>query len=281
MRPLLLLLALATLTVFVALPAQSPLPAQTEKAGEAPKPQPAGNPDGPKSVEFPAPDGLGITADLWADKDKTRPIVLLCHQARSSRGEYRVIAPRLVAAGFNCLAIDQRSGQGLADVSKGVRNETAVRAKAEGKRTGYGDAEQDIVAATVWIRKQGYSGRLTLWGSSYSAALAFVIASKLEAIDAVIAFSPGEYLRPGDAVATAAAKLEKPVLIVSPQSEKRQANAIFNATAAKQRTLCINPHNMHGSRTLFMAEDSRPAWDAVLNFLRRHGRGVRNPVKSE
>jgi len=290
MKSSLLPLALAILIGSATLPALPALCAQTGdtakkgkagKAGKTQAPRPVPHAVQRKTVKFPAPDGLIITGDLWAAEDKSRAFVLLCHQARSSRGEYRTIAPRLVLAGFNCLAIDQRSGRGLPEVSAGIRNETAARAATEGKGTGYRAAEQDIVAAVVWIRKQGYTGRLTLWGSSYSAALAFVIAVNLEQVDAVIAFSPGEYLRPGDAVADAAAKLTKPVLIVSPQTEKRQADAIFKVTATKKRTLCINPHNLHGSRTLFMAKNSTPAWDAVLNFLRRHGRGARKPVKSK
>jgi hypothetical protein len=41
---------------------------------------------------------------------KSQPYILLSHQAGSNRAEYAPIAPRLVKPGFNCLAIDQRSG---------------------------------------------------------------------------------------------------------------------------------------------------------------------------
>lgn len=268
-------LALVLLFVAAALSTPAIVSAQTgEKTEKAPAARPAAGGLAPVEVQFAAPDGLMINADLWADKEKTRPFILLCHQARSSRGEYREIAPRLVASGFACLAIDQRSGQGLPDVSKAIRNRTAARARAENKSTDYADAEQDIVAAVVWIRKQGYTGRLTLWGSSYSAALAFKIAVQVKDVDAVIAFSPGEYVGPSGSVKEAAGKLKTPVLIVAPQDEKRQADEIFQAITTKDRTLCLSPHNLHGSRTLFMAKYPQAAWDAVRTFLGRYGRGV-------
>src|SRR5262245_54570689 len=61
-------------------------------------------------ITFPSKDGLPVTADLYHVNDSL-PVILLCHQARFSRGEYREAAVKLNKFGFNCLAIDQRSGQ--------------------------------------------------------------------------------------------------------------------------------------------------------------------------
>ena len=58
---------------------------------------------------------------------------LLCHQARSSRSEYRAIAPRLLEA-----------------VSRSVVNETVARVKEAGLPVGYADARQDLEAAIAW-----------------------------------------------------------------------------------------------------------------------------------
>jgi dienelactone hydrolase len=226
----------------------------------------------PKTVELAAKDGLSVTADLYAVGDKKKPFLLLCHQARSSRGEYRAIAPRLVKAGFNCLALDQRSGRGLPKVSGGVKNETAARAAEAGKPTGYLDARADIEAAIAWIRKQGYTGKLTLWGSSYSASLALMIGAESKKLSAVIAFSPGDYLRPRGTVAKAAARLKVPLLVVAPENEREQATTLFEAAASRHKTLMVDPRNLHGSRTLFLADDPKPAWKAVLEFLEKHGR---------
>lgn len=126
-----------------------------------------------KQIEFDSLDGLKITADLYiAASDKTQPFIVLCHQAGWSRGEYREIAPKLNEMGFNCIAIDQRSGKAV----NGVTNDTAARAKAAGKGGAYVDAEQDIIAAAKYAKDNLAEGELLLWGSSYSAALVLRIA---------------------------------------------------------------------------------------------------------
>jgi dienelactone hydrolase len=237
----------------------SPMPSQTKT-------------EPPRPVRFAAGDGLEITADLYDTGDKKKPVLVLCHQARSSRGEYRAIAPRLRAAGFNCLALDQRSGAGLKDVSRGVKNETAARAKKAGKKTAYPDARADIEAAIAWLRKEGYRGKLTLWGSSYSASLALMIGAVSKEVAAVVAFSPGEYLPPEGSVGKAASGLEQPVLIVAPERERAQAEALFHRIPAKAKTIFVDPRNRHGSSTLFLVEEPEPAWKAVLEFLGKHGR---------
>ena len=67
--------------------------------------------DSHSTIRFDASDGVSITADLYlAHADLNKPLIVLCHQAGWSRGEYREIAPKLNALGFNCIAIDQRSG---------------------------------------------------------------------------------------------------------------------------------------------------------------------------
>jgi len=67
-----------------------------------------------KTITFPSHEGVTITADLYiTNEDKNIPFIVLFHQAGFSRGEYREIAPKLNKLGFNCMAIDQRSGDGV------------------------------------------------------------------------------------------------------------------------------------------------------------------------
>ena len=93
-------------------------------------------------------DDLSVTADVYTDDDTARPFIVLCHQAGWSRGEYLEIAPKLNELGFNCMAIDQRSG----NETNGVANLTVKAAKLDGKPTEFVDAEQDIVAAVKHVR---------------------------------------------------------------------------------------------------------------------------------
>ena len=134
-----------------------------------------------------AVDGLEVTYDqLHLSYDQ--PVILLCHQAGWSRGEYKATADSLHKLGFNCISIDQRSGNAVND----VENETAAKAKEHGLGQSYEDAEQDIVAALIWVNDQYYDDVILL-GSSYSAGLALKIASeKPDMVDKVVSFSPGE-----------------------------------------------------------------------------------------
>ena len=221
-----------------------------------------------KSVKFKAADGLEVSAELYLAKSKKAPVILLCHQARSSRGEYRRIAPVLVAAGYNCLAIDQRSGDGRHAFANQITNETAARAAKAKKPTGYLDAKQDIVAALEYLTKEGFVGKRGLWGSSYSASLALVVASEREDLAAVLSFAPGEYFRSRPGIVTSAArKLTVPTMIVAPERERRQAEPLHKAVAAKKKELVIGADILHGSRTLFLAKEPAPTWKKVKAFL--------------
>jgi pimeloyl-ACP methyl ester carboxylesterase len=95
----------------------------------------------------------------------------------------------LATLGFNVLAIDQRSGGN----AWGRTNETVKRL---GKSTGYDEALPDLEAALQWAKSSGETGPIIVWGSSYSAALVFLLAANhRREVKAILAFSPGEYLR--------------------------------------------------------------------------------------
>ncbi len=94
----------------------------------------------------------------------------------------------LLLKGFNCISIDQRSGGHLVEWF----NETMLKAVKKGKPVEYLDAEQDIIAAVDYAAAK-YKKKVILWGSSYSATLAIYQAVENKKIEAVIAFSPGEY----------------------------------------------------------------------------------------
>ena len=144
-----------------------------------------------RKVSFLSSDGLEITADLYLH-DRGAPYIILLHMENSSRGEYREIAPKLNKMGFNCLAIDLRSGK----ESNFVQNETAAIAQKNNFPNTLLDCEKDIIAAIDYIKKTSVNHRCILFGSCFSASLAMKIANQNRIITAVIAFSPGEYFNP-------------------------------------------------------------------------------------
>ena len=224
-----------------------------------------------ESVTFLSSDGIVITADVYMTAgDKKRPFIVLFHQAGWSRGEYLEIAPRLNALGFNCMAVDLRSGDGV----NSVQNETAKRASKKGKGQSYVDAMPDIEAALKYARSHYADGKIIAWGSSYSAALALKVAGdRPELVDGVLSFSPGEYFgrsgKPATWIQDAAGKIKVPVFITSARGEKGSWSGIFGAIRSEKKTFYLpDTIGNHGSRALWAQfKDSAGYWKAVESFL--------------
>ena len=220
-----------------------------------------------------AGDGLAVTADIYRiNTDKNANWIVLAHQAGSSRGEYRTIAPRLNKLGYNAIALDQRSGAGFG----GVANQTAAAAKRLKKKQTYMPAKPDILAGIAWARQQT-SGRVILWGSSYSAAMALLLAGEQPGlVDGVVSHSPGEYLR-GRSVGKAAVNIAVPVLITSPANERNKWQRIFDGIREKRKAgYAPASGGRHGSSALIPARNrSAPAyWAVVEKFLQAHFKGA-------
>jgi dienelactone hydrolase len=199
-----------------------------------------------QKVQFPAADGLSVTADLYEVASK-KPLVILCHQAGWSRGEYQETAKWINGLGFSCLALDQRSGEAV----NGVRNATAAAAKAAHKGQDYLDALPDIEAACDWGMGKGYTG-IVLVGSSYSASLVLKVAHDNQQVQAVAAFSPGEYFGSRLQLGKAIDGLDKPTFITASKSEMagmKPLMAHIQPSALTQYMPTTDGH--HGSRALW------------------------------
>jgi len=219
------------------------------------------------SISFIARDHVQLFVDYYSTGKEEKPLILLFHQAGSNRGEYATIGPMLAALGFNALAIDQRSGGN----AWGRTNETVKRL---GKSTGYDEALPDLEAALQWAKSSGETGPIILWGSSYSAALVFLLAaSHPREVNAILAFSPGEYLRGPSTVRKAAAQVSIPIFVTSAKDPKEiaVAKSIFDASPSVEKIRFVPQiAGVHGSSTL--REDQNPDgteenWVAVKQFL--------------
>jgi len=226
-----------------------------------------------ETLNFRSLDGLQITAELYSRGTVVdAPLIVLCHQAGWSRGEYREIAPKLNKMGFRCLAIDQRSGGKVNDVV----NETNAKAKADDKETNFNDAEQDMISALVYARGLQPGGKIILWGSSYSSALALRIAGENpKLVDGVMAFAPGEYFvrfgKPEDWITSSAKKIKVPVFITSAKDELPRWQGIYDAVPGDQKTKFVpETAGNHGSRALWEKfDDSGAYWKSVEGFLKQ------------
>lgn len=215
------------------------------------------------SLRLKAADGVTVVARYYP-ASQPKALILLFHQAGSSKDEYASIAPRLNAAGYSALAVDQRSGGSLFG-----KNETMALI---GSDPGYLPAERDLQAALDWGKQQKLP--LALWGSSYSSSLVFVVAAKNpEAVKAVLAFSPGEYFDDKTMVAKAAARVKAPVYATSANDpgEIDAARQILKSVPGDRVQYIPQAGGVHGSSTLIAARNRSGAeanWTSVLAFLK-------------
>jgi dienelactone hydrolase len=219
----------------------------------------------PKKVTFLAKDGLIVTADLYLVND-TLPYMILCHQAGSSRGEYLETAPKFTKLGYNCLAVDLRSGKEM----NGVQNETAYLAELKKKPASYLDAEQDIISAIDYAFKKNKK-KVVLVGSSYSASLALKIAAENERVKATLVFSPGEYFGDKLKVKDAIKNLDKPVWATSTKEESPEVETMLKnikSTVKSQYTPATKGD--HGSKVLWKEQTNyHEYWLNILMFMRQ------------
>ncbi len=222
----------------------------------------------PQQVELKTADGVTVYGTFYPTPRQPKAIILLFHQAGSSKGEYAGIAPQLVHAGYAALAIDQRSGGNLYGP-----NRTAAGAKLSGQESAdYLSVLPDMEAALAWARAKGPP--IILWGSSYSASLVFMVAASAKDVRGVVAFSPGEYFDDKKLVEAAAAKVTVPVFVdqASTPEEIAEGKAIVSATKSTDRQQFIPKTGVHGSSTLNASKNPGGAeenWQAVLAFLKR------------
>jgi dienelactone hydrolase len=216
-----------------------------------------------EKVSFPSADGLEITADRYlANEDY--PYILLFHQAGSSRGEFRDIAEKFLKLRYNCLAVDLRSG----DNANFVNNETASRAREEGIPVNFLDARGDVAAAIDYASGLNASDVILL-GSSYSASLAILEGLKHPDVQAVIAFSPGEYfgkeLRMEDSLKTCT----KPLFVAVTKREEPYVKQMLSAFPEDDYTLFTpQARGVHGARALWDDNPSKDEyWLALLQFI--------------
>lgn len=220
------------------------------------------------TVRFKSLDEVTVTGDLYIAHGESAPFILLCHQAGYSRGEYLETAPKLNALGFNCMAIDQRSGTFV----KGVENETAKSFNELKKvRATYVDALPDIEAAVAYIKNELKIDKIIILGSSYSASLAFIIAEKYpDTISGVISLSPGEYFTFDDKkVEDYASSVTVPVFLTSTKTEVYQCTPIFDRIPSLTKTYYLpEEQGFHGSSALWeMREGNEKYWAALKEFL--------------
>lgn len=220
-----------------------------------------------ETITFKANDGLNITADLYMVHEATAPFIVLYHQAGYSRGEYRSIAPVLNNMGYNCMAIDQRSGKEV----NGVKNLTHQEATEKGLPTEYLDAIPDMEAAYLYVKYSIKPDKIILWGSSYSSSILFYMGSEHHKnLNGILCFAPGNYFKINNKeLKTFAAKITSPVFITSAKNEHANWKGIYGAIKSDKSYFLPQSEGKHGSKALWTNNPNHQEyWTAVKQFLK-------------
>ena len=224
-----------------------------------------------KEVYFYSSDSVKVYADFY-QQDLDAPNILLFHQGGANvRSEYKPIIPKLLESGFNILAVDQRvGGQLLGSCNRTVADIDINRFK-------YCDAYPDLEASLKYIKNMSNTGKVIIWGSSFSATLAIKLAYyNPDAIDAVLAFSPasGEPMT-GCQPNPYFDSIKTPMLLLRPSSEAAIESVKTQMALAEEfgHQTYVAQNGRHGSSMLVEDRVQAPVnanWEVVLNFLNKH-----------
>lgn len=224
------------------------------------------------TVVFRAYDKVLVTADLYTPNDAKATLIILFHQAMYSRGEYAEIAPKLNAKGFNCMAVDLRSGEAV----NGIENKTWAYCDSLGIETSFTDAYYDVQAAIQYARSKFPGAKIVLLGSSYSASLSLKYAGDYPTkVSGVVAFSPAEYFSKygwsRNIIQVSASRITCPVFIASSTTEKERWQAIYDAIPTQTKVSYMPADGgKHGAKALWDSfPESKGYWAALNSFLKR------------
>ncbi|MDO1500274.1 alpha/beta fold hydrolase [Winogradskyella maritima] len=224
-------------------------------------------------ISFFASDSIEVFGDLHIT-DKSAPSIVLFHQGGSNgRAEYKSIIPKLKDSGYNVLSIDQRVGGQW----YGGYNRTA--SLIEHLDYGYCDAYPDMVGALDYLKAKKLTGKIILWGSSYSGTLAIQLAhSRPNDVDAVLAFSPASGPPMADCQASVYLEsLTVPLIILRPGNEAKIESVKAQLALAKDNNheTYVAEDGIHGSSMLVESRTKTnvdSTMQTVFNFLQKHSK---------
>lgn len=228
-------------------------------------------PPGIEEVFFETDDGVTVFGDLYrASDDNDRTLILLLHQSASNSAEYYPIAPGLVALGYHCVALDARGGGN----ARGTVNRTVARIPDHG---GGPEAYHDFKAALTFVRSAGFTGKIVIWGSSYSGGRMFqLLAEQPEGVVAGLSFSPGAAFarRGSNGEPSWAERVRIPIFMTWAESEiDDDRRERFARIASDRKVLFEQSGGVHASSTLHPDQNPdgyREVWRAVVDFLSAH-----------
>lgn len=222
-----------------------------------------------EAITFNTSDSIQIHSTLYKLNSTTNTILLFHQGGSNATAEYKTIIPKLIAQGFNILAVDQRVGGQI----YGNYNKTIVDITTNSYR--YCDAYPDLEAALNYLINSGFSGKKILWGSSYSASLAIQLANnRPKDVSAVLAFSPASGDQLEDCLPNPYFETIKvPLLVLRPEREAKFESVKEQLKLAQSfgHQTYVGTNGVHGSSMLVegrVNNDVSENWNVVIKFLK-------------
>ena len=232
---------------------------------------PPGDPPTETELTTAAADGVTVfgTASFGQLPD-TAPLIVLFHQGGSNaRAEYGPLVPWLNENGFRTIAWDLRVGGDI----YGLTNRTAD-ARLPETPSSYCEGLPDMHAALGKSLDYSTSGRVIIWGSSYSGALVFHLAAdEADKISRVISASPAN--GPPMVACLPQARLDElqtPAFVLNPTAEMNDEADFLEKSRFEQAgvKVLVVEDGIHGSSMLVderTEADMSNARDAVIAWL--------------
>jgi len=210
-------------------PPQKPQPPITQKQSRR---HLVPNPSSPKmGVKFETSDGVTIQGDFYPPKAGgvgDAPVAILIHMYPADRKSWKPLIPKLHEAGFAVLAYDIRGTGGSTEPEK-LELQKKYR---ERDAKLFNDAWKDVEAARRWLEGQARCDvtRTVLIGASIGCSISLDYTSRDESVRAVVCLSPGTDYFGVDSKKHVKACGKRPILLVSPEGEYAQVEALVKAS---------------------------------------------------
>jgi alpha-beta hydrolase superfamily lysophospholipase len=213
-----------------------------------------------EQISFTTSDHVEIMADYYASAGKR--FALLLHMMPATKESWRPFAEKLVANGFDVLAIDER-GHGESTMGGSIDYRNFTEAQQQAKML-------DVEAAMDWLKSKGATDETTvIVGASIGANLAIQYLGAHPHVAKVVALSPGKNYR-GVAIEPAIQRLTLSghLLLVASEDDDRLSYADvmdLHHQYPKVVEVILEKNLGHGT-TMFEKKPS--LMDQVIQWLR-------------
>lgn len=199
--------------------------------------------------------GITVYGTLRKAKENNERVILLFHSEENNKHEFDSYQSNLTLSGYDTLAIDMRSG------AKVGTNDNKTVSQA-GTSIEFRFVETDVRAAIDWAETQSYS-TIVILGSSLAASVAIKVARSTSKIDALVVFSPSQYLGT-EKIYTYVGQVFVPFFAAAPSDERLAMNVILNNAVGSNVTKVLDQAGSKGVALL----DNETVFKSLLTFLR-------------